>query len=150
MIDRNVRPNGMPMTETDARELLAKSLLRVCADHGPTRVGAIIGCDEKTVRNARDETTTLKLDTALNLLAIDGEALEPFLERFGRRSVPAGSVCDTDDRAKGSTILAAALALSVALEDGAIDAKEIRQNRATLENARAAIDGLLSRLVRAA
>jgi hypothetical protein len=54
------------------------------------------------------------------------------------------------DHAGQSSILKAALALSVALEDGKVDAEEVRENRATLENARDAIDAQLSKLVRAA
>jgi len=51
------------------------------------------------------------------------------------------------DRAKGSAVLKAALALSVALEDDdAIDCHEVRSNRGTLENARDAIESLLSKL----
>jgi len=58
-----------------------------------------------------------------------------------------GSHCD---RAGQSAILAAALALSVALEDGTVDSEEVRANRSTLENARDAIDAQLAKLVRAA
>jgi hypothetical protein len=55
------------------------------------------------------------------------------------------------DRARESKVLKAALALSVALaDDGEIDAIEVRDNRATLEEARDAIDELLGKLVRAA
>jgi predicted transcriptional regulator len=51
------------------------------------------------------------------------------------------------DRAKGSAVLKAALALSVALEDDdAIDCHEVRANRGTLENARDAINELLGKL----
>lgn len=46
-----------------------------------------------------------------------------------------------------SHIIKAALAISIALEDdNEIDDDEVRQNRATLEAARDAIDGLLRRL----
>lgn len=45
-----------------------------------------------------------------------------------------------------SCILKAALAFSVALEDGEIEEDEIRSNRSTLENARDAIDAQLARL----
>ena len=54
------------------------------------------------------------------------------------------------DHAGQSSILKAALALSVALEDGKVDAEEVRANRSTLENARDAIEAQLSKLVRAA
>lgn len=50
------------------------------------------------------------------------------------------------DRAHGSKVLKAALALSIALEDdNQIDAKEIRANRSALEQARDALDELLRR-----
>jgi len=50
-------------------------------------------------------------------------------------------------RSAESKVLKAALALSIALEDDdAVTPKEVRQNRATLENARDAIDGLLATL----
>jgi hypothetical protein len=52
----------------------------------------------------------------------------------------------TDDRRGHTTILEAALALSVALQDGAITAEEVRANRATLENARDAIEAQLAKL----
>jgi len=45
-----------------------------------------------------------------------------------------------------SKVLQAALALSVALADGELSDEEIRANRASLENARDAIEGLLGRL----
>ncbi|KKC25806.1 hypothetical protein [Sphingomonas sp. SRS2] len=50
------------------------------------------------------------------------------------------------DRAHGSKVLKAALALSIALEDNnQIDAHEIRANRCALEQARDALDELLRR-----
>lgn len=52
----------------------------------------------------------------------------------------------TDDRAGHTTILEAALALSVALQDGDITAEEVRANRATLEAARDAIEAQLAKL----
>ncbi len=54
--------------------------------------------------------------------------------------------CFDADRAKQNKVLKAALALSIALEDdGLISADEVRENRATLEAARDAIDALLRR-----
>ncbi len=152
MRDRNVLPPVSAVTELDARELLAKPLLALCSEHGPTRVALAIGCDEKTVRNARDEKSTLRLDTAVNLLALDPLAFNGLIERFGMRAVPLGSKCDTDtDRASESKVLGAALALSIALaDDDEITPSEVRANRKTIEAARDALDGLLGKLVRAA
>lgn len=149
-----VLPPVMPLTVDDTRELLAPALRRLCSGHGPTKVGiAIGGADEKTVRDARDEKSLLSLHYAANLLSFDGTAFDPFLERVGRRSVPIGAVCDTDaaDRASESKVLKAALALSVALaDDDKISPGEVKQNRATIEDAIAALQGLLGKLVRAA
>ena len=147
-----VLPPVMPLTVEDARELLAPSLLRLCSDHGPKRVAAAIGgADEKTVRDARDEKSTLSLQYAANLLALDGRAFDPFLERVGRRSVPIGATCDTDaaDRACESKVLKAALALSVALaDDQRITAEEVRQNLGAFEDAIAALQSVLGKAVR--
>src|SRR3546814_1301758 len=68
----------------------------VCSSDLPTRVAGSVGCDEKTIRNARDEKSTLRLDFASNLLALDGRALEPILNHYGRRTVPVDATCDTD------------------------------------------------------
>lgn len=92
-----VLPSVTPLTVEDARELLAPSLIKVCGEHGPTRVGvAIGGADEKTVRDARDEKSSLSLHYAANLLRLDGTAFDPFLACVGRRSVPIDAVCNTD------------------------------------------------------
>jgi hypothetical protein len=54
---------------------------------------------------------------------------------------------DTSDREKGSAVLRAALALSIALEDDdAIDEREVRTNRADIEAAIDALTGLLRKL----
>lgn len=149
-----IPPSVMPLTVEDARELLAPSLLRLCSEHGPTRVAqAVGGADPKTIRDARDEKSLLSLHYAANLLPYDPLALDPFLKRVGRRSVPDGAVCDTDvaDRACESKVLKAALALSVALaDDDKISAEEVRANRATIDEAIVALQGLLGKLVRAA
>jgi DNA-binding IclR family transcriptional regulator len=68
------------------------------------------------------------------------------LDRLCVESRP-GKACD---RKSTNRILAAAMALSVALEDGEVDPEEVRANRATLEAARDAIDEQLRKLVRAA
>lgn len=68
------------------------------------------------------------------------------LDRLCHDSRPISS----DDRAATNSILKAALALSIALEDGKVDFEEVRANRATLEAARDAIETQLAKLVRAA
>jgi len=69
-----------------------------------------------------------------------------FTGAFDRLCIDSRPAAGTD-RAKGSAVLKAALALSVALEDDdAIDTGEVRANRGTLENARDAINELLGKL----
>jgi hypothetical protein len=66
------------------------------------------------------------------------------LDRLCAESRPSA---DEHDRARQSKVLKAALALSIALEDDDhIDAEEVRQNRATIETAIDALQGLLGKL----
>lgn len=56
--------------------------------------------------------------------------------------------CSDADRTRQNKVLKAALALSIALEDDEeITPEEVKQNRATLEAARDAIDAVLRKLV---
>lgn len=88
----NVRPSVSLLTDNDVRELLAPELIAMCADVGPSRVAIDIGCEEKTVRRARDKETSLKASTTFNMLARDGTALDPILAWFGRRSTAVEDV----------------------------------------------------------
>lgn len=88
MADQQVLPSRSPLTDADARHLLADGLLRLCHRHGPSRVGLAIGCDEKTVRRARDEESTLGLACAINALGIDQHALDALLASQGMMAVP--------------------------------------------------------------
>jgi hypothetical protein len=86
--DNRVRPPVRRLTDSDARHLLADGLLRSCHAHGPARVALETGCDEKTIRRARDEETTLKLACAFNLLDIDPHALDALAAAKGVMLVP--------------------------------------------------------------
>lgn len=90
MPDRNVRPNTRKLTDADARHLLAYGLLRTCHAHGPSRVAVEAGCDEKTIRRARDEESTLGLACAINLLDIDAHVLDALLAAKGYMLTPLG------------------------------------------------------------
>jgi len=142
-----VAPYAHPLTDVECRELLSRPLLRLCSAYGPTKVALTIGCKtDKTVRNARDERSTLGLDNAANLLLMDPTALDGILGHFGRRSVPVEATCNTDDQAAQSSVLKTALALSIALEDGIITDAEVRDNAGTIQNTIDALHGLLARL----
>lgn len=86
--NRHVRPPSMKLTDGDARHLLAEGLLRVCHQAGPSRVALESGCDEKTIRRARDEESTLGLACTFNLLDIDVHALDALAAAKGVMFVP--------------------------------------------------------------
>jgi hypothetical protein len=86
--DNHVRPTSRKLTDSDARHLLADGLLRSCHSHGPSRVAVEAGCDEKTIRRARDEDSTLGLAASWNLLDIDSHALDALAAAKGVMIVP--------------------------------------------------------------
>lgn len=88
MTDQRVRPNSKRLTDADARHLLAFGLVRTCHKHGPSRVALETGCDEKTIRRARDEESTLGLACSFNLLDIDEHALDALLAAKGYMLAP--------------------------------------------------------------
>lgn len=146
-----VRPPVALLTEDDARELLAKPLRRLCQEHGPTRVAkALGGVDEKTVRNARDEKSTLCLDTAANLLSLDPTALDGFLSHFGRRSVPSDAICTSDPLpAMTGAVHKLVLAASPTSPGGtALSREELLDARHEIRSAFDALGSLLSRIDR--
>lgn len=75
------------LTDSDARHLLAAGLLRICHEHGPSRVALESGCDEKTIRRARDEESTLGLACTFNLLDVDPHALDAIAAAKGKMLV---------------------------------------------------------------
>lgn len=88
MPNNHVRPSSRKLTDTDARHLLADGLLRSCHTYGPSRVAAEAACDEKTIRRARDEESTLHLASSWNLLDIDPHALDALAGAKGMMLVP--------------------------------------------------------------
>ena len=148
---KRVRPPVGPLTELDAREALAKSLLSLCSVHGPTKVALGIGTNEKTVRNARDEKSTLRIDRAANLVLLDPSALNPLFGKLGMKLVQIDAG-EHSDRASLSCLTKLLLQMSLALEDdGEIDDSELAAMRDALEQAGQSVDRLRHRLsVRAA
>ena len=112
-----VRPSGHRLTEEDAREKLSFGLLRLTSAHGPSRVGLEAGCDEKTIRNARDQKSTLRLDLALNLLALDHTALDELLAAMGYKVIPLHTNA-ANDLHTAAGLLDGASELVRAYEDG--------------------------------
>lgn len=76
------------LTDEHARRLFAKSSGPVIDTHGPTSIARQIGCDERTLRRARDQKSTPGLACAFNLLDIDSHALDALIAAKGFMLVP--------------------------------------------------------------
>jgi hypothetical protein len=96
MRNKHVRPISKKLTDADARHLLAAGLLRACHEQGPSRVALETGCDEKTIRRARDEESTLGLACAFNLLDVDAHALDALIAAKGFAMMPLEIDFDED------------------------------------------------------
>jgi hypothetical protein len=118
-----VRPLKQRLTEEDARKHLSFGLLRLTSEHGPSRVGLEAGCDEKTVRNARDQKSTLRLDLALNLLTLDPTALDELLAAYGFRLAPLHALA-ANDLHTAAGLLDGASEIIKAQDDGIRDRHE--------------------------
>lgn len=103
----NGLPNITARPETAIRHALAKGLSRLTLKYGAQALGRAIDCDERTVRNGRDEITTLKLHTALNLLTVEHGALDEVFAEYGLRVVQIDAA---DNGRHATTIMSAATA----------------------------------------
>lgn len=141
----HVRPTISKLTDEDARHLLAEGLIRVCHEKGPSRVALEIGCDEKTVRRARNEESTLGLASVVNLALVEPEGVRPLFEAIGKRLVDIDGE-KTADLSIPCIFTRFMWELSVALEDGKLDPAELRRMRPKLEEVGAAVDELRARM----
>lgn len=141
----HVRPPVQLLTDDDARHHLASGLIRVCHEPGPKRVGLHIGCDEKTVRRARDKDSTLGLACAVNLMGAYPDAWNELAASQGYKLVRL-QPSEGSDRSAASALTKLLFEMSVALEDGRIDDRELAAMRAELEAAGQCTDGMRERL----
>lgn len=132
-----------------ARGLIADALSTIKHEDGLTwdDVGAVLGKSREQAAKYADGSSVMDVVTF-------GRAKR---EWNGRFTGPFDRLCVDSrpepgcDRERGSHVLRAALALSVALEDdNEVTPKEVRANRTTIEAARDALDELLRKVVQAA
>lgn len=105
-------------------------------------LGAILGKSEDMAAKYCDASAAMDVITFARAKREWNGRFTGALDRLCHDSRP----CSQSDRESESSVLKAALALSVALADGDLTDDEIRRDRATLEAARDAIEGLLGRL----
>lgn len=104
-------------------------------------MGEILGVSEDQVAKYADGSAHMNIVTFCKAWAAWNGRFTGGLAKLVERAAPP-----VDAKVAQSAILKAALALSVALEDGELTDGEIRSNRSTLERAKDAIDAQLARL----
>lgn len=108
-------------------------------------VAAVLGCSDVQAAKYADAGSRTKMNV-VTFGRAKREWNGRFTGAFDRLCVESRPTSDSD-RTCGSKVLAAALAMSVALEgDGEMVSTQVRANRATLEQARDAIDAQLAKL----
>ena len=125
------------------RKAIAEDLMQIKHEDGLTfeDIGRVLGKSADQAARYCDGTASMCAETYTF-------AREAWNGRFTGRldALLYGRPDTTCDRRKHSSILRASLAISIMLEDESIDDEEIRDNRKALEEARDAIDRLLSRI----
>jgi hypothetical protein len=110
-------------------------------------IGAVLGVSEDQAAKYADGTATMNFVTFGRGKREWNGRFTGYFDRLCEESRPG---MESDRECEG-TVLKAALALSMALaDDNKITAREIRANRATIENARDALTALLGRVAVAA
>ncbi|MBM3333189.1 hypothetical protein FJY63_00855 [Candidatus Sumerlaeota bacterium] len=96
MPDRPVCPDRIIPTDAEVRRMVAEPMLRLSYAGGIDALAVELGVNEKTVRRARDEETTVAATTLIALFRRDREFREAMLAAVGERSVPVNARCDSD------------------------------------------------------
>ncbi len=120
MLSRLVRPEDRLLTEEDYRRLTGPAIRRMTVDLQLARLALMVGADEKTLRQAREERASLSGAKLFNLLAVDPTALDGLLQHFGLRAVPIDPAegCDAEMLAEVAALTSEA---ATAMADGRID-----------------------------
>lgn len=146
------RFNGTRSTFSVSRALdvLGEDIAAIRDSEGLTwaDVGRVLGkSDDRAADYAKGLSEMSFTSFLLGCREWNGRFAGATMAMIGKRLADLdASANHTTDRAKESSVLAAALALSIALADDDLSEEEIRANRQTLENASAAIDALLARV----
>lgn len=134
---------GKPITSSRILKAIAEDLSKIKSEDGLTwvEIGEVLGVGDDQAAKYADGSATMNVCTfTRGRVAWNGR----FTGRLDRLVDGAGD--HIDGQQSQTLILRAALSLSAALEDGDLTDEEIRLNRKTLEDAKAAIDKLLCRI----
>lgn len=146
MHDRNETSGNRPVfSASHVLEALASELSAIKRDDELTYadMAAVLGKSEDQAAKYCEATATMDVLTFARAKREWNGRFTGALDRLCHDSRPVADA----DRIRGSKVLKAALALSVALEDDdEITPLEVKANRATIEAARDALDELLRKL----
>lgn len=146
MADRTIHGFPTVFSASNVLDALGKAIGEIKAQDRLTwaDIGQVLGVSEDQAAKYGDGTA------AMNAVAFARGKREwngRFTGYFDRLCIDSRPGKQISDRESESHVLGAALALSVALsDDNAITLPEIVANRSTIENARDALEGLLSRI----
>jgi hypothetical protein len=131
------------VTASSVLDAVASDLLRIKMDDGLrwADLGEVLGKSEDQAAKYADGSAEMGVVAYAKARAQWNGRFTGSLDRLIEQAEPQGN-----PHYAQSCILKAALALSVALEDGDLDIGEVLANRSTLEAARDAINGQLARL----
>lgn len=129
---------------SNAVQAIADALTEIkAADHlTDADIGAVLGKSEDQAAKYRAGLATMDAVTFGRGKREWNGRFTGYFDKLCETTRPGA----TDDRKGQTSLLAAAMAFSVALEDGQFSAEEVRANRSTLEAARDAIDDRLRKL----
>lgn len=148
---RQSTPQRSIFSASKVLEAIAEELTTIKNEDGLTDadIGRVLGKSEDQAAKYRTATAEMGVVAYASAKREWNGRFTGALDRLCVNSRPGGALMH--DRKAQSAVLEAALALSLALEDDdMISPEEVRDCRATLERARAAIDAQLGKLVRAA
>lgn len=140
-----VRPKQSRLTEADYRQLVAAGVRRCSAADGAARFAVEVGCDEKTMRAARDSKSSLSGSTLFNMLLVDPSALDELAAHFGFRLAPLEGSAE-DDAGLNADVAHLNAVVAEAMRDGRIDHVE---NVRVLNAARPVVQTLTGRIAAA-
>ena len=148
MSDQTIHGETAPYSASRALSALGKALGEIkAADHLTyADLGAVLGRSEDQAAKYCEGTATMDAVTFGRAKKEWGGRFTGYFDRLCDNCQPGRA----SDRQCESSVLKAALALSVALQDGKITPAEIRAERGTIEDARDALEGLLVKLTVAA
>lgn len=134
---------GKVVTSSRLLQAVADDLSRIKSEDGLrwTDVGEVLGRSDDQAAKYADGSATMDFIAFQRGRLAWGSRFTGTVDKLIGEGVG-----EADGQYAQSCILKAALALSVALEDGELDVSEVQANRSTLENARDAIDAQLARL----